>query len=101
MPRQNLRRNLQAMCLTLNALVIIYPPPAHVSNNLIDFVRRLLPALFLLSTILSPPPAGQPLPIMQRLDQEFFGFDFQGRDIYVSRHRKPTIAVLVKHWGIT
>jgi hypothetical protein len=84
MPRQNLRRNLQAICLTLNALVIIYQPPAHVSNNLIDFVRRLLPVLLLLATILSPPPAGQVLPIMQRLDPAFFGFDFQGRDLFIA-----------------
>ena len=84
MPSQNLRRNLQAICLTLNALVIIYPPPAHVSNNLIDFVRRLLPVLLLLATILSPPPAGQLLPIMQRLDPAFFGFDFQGRDLFIA-----------------
>ena len=84
MPRQNLRRNLQAICLTLNALVIIYPPPAHVSNNLIDFVRRLLPVLLLLATILSPPPAGQLLPIIQRLDLAFFGFDFQGRDLFIA-----------------
>ncbi len=84
MPRQNLRRNLQAMCLTLNALVIIYPPPAHVSNNLIDFVRSLLAVLLLLMTILSPPPASQPLPIMQHLDPAFFGFDFEGRDMFIA-----------------
>lgn len=48
-----------------------------------ELIRCVLPALLLLASIQVPPGDYLP-PIMQRLDPTFHGFDYRGRDLFVT-----------------
>ena len=70
MPRQGLRPALVAACLLLNLLCNAF--------------RMLLAYIMLLAAVIPPPNLNIILPIMQRLDPLFLGFDFRGRDVFTS-----------------
>ena len=84
MPRQGLRPALVAACLLLNLLCNVVPPQVIQQNRFRNAFRMLLEYIMLLAAVIPPPNLNIILPIMQRLDPLFLGFDFRGRDVFTS-----------------
>ena len=84
MPRQGLRPALIAACLLLNLLCTVVPPQVILQNRFRYAFRMLLAYMILLAAVIPPPNLNIILPIMQRLDPLFLGFDFRGRHVFTS-----------------
>lgn len=84
MPREALRRPLVAVCLLLNVLSNIQPPLENQSKRFKEVFKVLILYLLLLTSLVSPPLLDDLLPIMQRLDPNFLGFQFIGRDVFTT-----------------
>ena len=84
MPRQGLRPALIAACLLLTLLCTVVPPQVIQQNRFRNAFRMLLAYMMLLAAVIPLPNLNIILPIMQRLDPLFLGFDFRGRDVFTS-----------------
>ena len=84
MSRQGLRPALIAACLLLTLLCTVVPPQVIQQNRFRNAFRMLLVYMMLLAAVIPLPNLNIILPIMQRLDPLFLGFDFRGRDVFTS-----------------
>jgi len=82
MPRSRLPRAVLEVCSALLALLVqIQSPLGHNDRQRLEMLRLVLLFLFLLTSIVNPPP-NEYMPIMQRLDLTFYGYDYRGRDLF-------------------
>ncbi len=85
MPNQHFRELIIEIYRMILLLLTAIPPPtpysSHTEMTTDAMIRLALPFLLLLVTFQIPPPAN-PVPIMQRLDLDFHGHNFEGRDIF-------------------
>ncbi|CAH3026979.1 unnamed protein product, partial [Porites evermanni] len=70
--------------LLLNLLCTVVPPQVIQQNRFRNAFRMLLAYMMLLAAVIPPPNLNIILPIMQRLDPLFLGFEFRGRDVFTS-----------------
>ena len=76
MPRQGLRPALVAACFLLNLLFTVVPLQVIPQNRFRNTFCMLLAYVMLLAAVIPLPNLNIILPIMQRLDPLFLGFDF-------------------------
>lgn len=83
MPRAALRTVLPVISLFLHVLSTIRPTLDNQSR-IKEFFQLIVLYLMLLTSLARPPLFGNLLPIMQRLDPDFHGFEFRGRDVFTT-----------------
>ena len=82
MPRQYLRNIIiRASTIILPLIIAIPPTPPYVFNNNEQIIKLLVNFMLLLVAFQIPSPADL-CHIMSRLDPQFHGFTFRGRDIF-------------------